>query len=53
MGHQRCGALTAAIGTIESGGTAPGHIQSIVDAVRPAYHIAVKQTGDLVDNIVA
>jgi carbonic anhydrase len=52
MGHQRCGAVSAAIHTIESGGTAPGHIQSIVDALRPAYHVAVKQTGDLVDNVV-
>jgi carbonic anhydrase len=52
MGHERCGAVSAAIHTIESGGTAPGHIQSIVDALRPAYDVAVKETGDLVDNVV-
>ncbi len=52
MGHQRCGAVNAAIHTIESGGTAPGHIQWIVDALRPAYHVAVRQTGDLLDNMV-
>lgn len=52
MGHERCGAVVAAIHTIESGGTAPGHIQSIVDALRPAYDVAVKKTGDLVDNMV-
>ncbi len=52
MGHQRCGAVSAAIHTIQTGGTAPGHIQSIVDALRPAYDVAIKQTGDLVDNMV-
>jgi carbonic anhydrase len=52
MGHQRCGAVEAAIHTIQSGGKAPGHIQAIVDALRPAYHVAVKQPGDLLDNMV-
>jgi carbonic anhydrase len=52
MGHQRCGAVSAAIHAIEHGGTAPGHIQSVVDALRPAYRVAVKQAGDLVDNMV-
>jgi carbonic anhydrase len=52
MGHQRCGAVSAAIQTIESGGTAPGHIQSIVDALRPAYDVAIREPGELVDNMV-
>jgi carbonic anhydrase len=52
MGHQRCGAVDAAIHTIQSGGTAPGHIQAIVNALRPAYKVAIKQSGDLLDNMV-
>ncbi|MGP0051030.1 MAG: carbonic anhydrase [Solirubrobacteraceae bacterium] len=52
MGHQRCGAVNAAIHTIQAGATAPGHIQTIVDALRPAYDIAVGEAGDLVDNMV-
>ena len=52
MGHQRCGAVDAAIHTIQHGGTAPGHIQAIVDALRPAYDVAITQSGDLVDNMV-
>lgn len=52
MGHQRCGAVSAAIHTIQSGGTAPGHIQAIVDALRPAYRVAIRQSGDLLDNMV-
>ncbi len=52
MGHQRCGAVVAAIHTIKEGGTAPGHIQSIVDALRPAYDVAITEPGDLVENMV-
>ena len=52
MGHQRCGAVNAAIQTIQSGGAAPGHIQAIVDALRPAYAVAIKQSGDLLDNMI-
>jgi carbonic anhydrase len=52
MGHQRCGAVKAAIQTIESGGTAPGHIQAVVDALRPAYHAALHKPGDQLDNTI-
>lgn len=43
--------MVAAIHTIESGGHAPGHIQAIVDALRPAYDVAIHRSGDLVDNM--
>jgi carbonic anhydrase len=52
IGHQSCGAVKAAIEVIQSGGRAPGQIQSIVDALRPAYALAVRQRGDLVENMV-
>jgi carbonic anhydrase len=52
MGHQRCGAVKAAIQTIESGGTAPGQIQAVVDALRPAYHAALHEPGDQLDNTI-
>jgi carbonic anhydrase len=52
MGHQRCGAVEAAIEVIQAGTRAPGHIQAVVDALRPAYALAVKQRGDLIDNMV-
>lgn len=51
MGHQRCGAVKGAIDLIKSGGAAPGHIQPIIDGLRPAYAVAVKETGDLIDNM--
>ena len=52
LGHQRCGAITAAIESIQTGVPAPGHITAIVDALRPAYDAAVGQPGDLVENMV-
>jgi len=52
LGHQRCGAVEKSIQVIESGGRAPGHIQAVVDALRPAYCVAKRQPGDLVDNMV-
>lgn len=52
LGHQRCGAVIAAISAIESGKPAPGHIQAVVNALRPAYRVAVGQRGDLVENMV-
>lgn len=44
--------MEKAITVIESGGRAPGHIQAVVDALRPAYRVAKPQPGDLVDNMV-
>jgi carbonic anhydrase len=52
LGHQRCGAVIAAISAIESGEPAPGHIQAVVNALRPAYRAAAGQPGDLVENMV-
>jgi len=52
LGHERCGAVIAAIEAIQSGVLAPGHIQAVVDALHPAYEVAVRQPGDLVENMV-
>jgi carbonic anhydrase len=52
LGHQRCGAVSAAISAIETGEPAPGHIQAVVDALKPAYRVAKQQSGDLLDNMV-
>lgn len=53
LGHQRCGAVIAAIEVIQSGGRAPGHIQAVVDALRPAYAAASSEPSiDLVEGMV-
>ncbi|MDP9793449.1 carbonic anhydrase [Catenuloplanes nepalensis] len=35
LGHERCGAISATINAINTGASAPGHIASIVEALRP------------------
>ena len=45
LGHQRCGAVEAAKQTIAAKGTAPGHIESLVTAIKPAVEATAK--GDL------
>lgn len=53
LGHERCGAVIATINAIQhEGGHAPGHLQAIVDALKPAYNAAIGRPGDLVDNMV-
>jgi len=42
LGHQDCGAVKAAKETIAAKGKAPGHIQSLVIAIRPAVEATVK-----------
>jgi len=48
MGHQRCGAVTAATESGDPG----GHLPVLVAAIRPAVEAARKLPGDLVDNAV-
>jgi carbonic anhydrase len=52
LGHQGCGAVQAAIESIRHNTTAPAHIAAVADALRPAYAVASKQSGDIVDNMV-
>jgi carbonic anhydrase len=52
LGHQRCGAVAAAIAAIRDDDRAPGHIQAIVDALRPAHDAAQGEPGDLAANMV-
>ncbi|HEU0275127.1 MAG TPA: carbonic anhydrase [Candidatus Udaeobacter sp.] len=46
LGHQRCGAVDAARETIAAKGKAPGHIQSLVTAIKPAVEATAKQDLD-------
>ena len=48
VGHEKCGAVSAAV----AGGHAPGHIASIVESISPAVEAAKDQSGDKVDNTV-
>ena len=48
LGHERCGAVSAAV----AGGHAPGHISEIVESIAPAVTATRDQEGDAVDNAV-
>jgi carbonic anhydrase len=48
MGHQKCGAVTAAA----ESGEAEGHLPSLLGLIRPAVERARAQPGDLIDNAV-
>src|SRR5216110_140892 len=48
LGHERCGAVTAAL----SGGSAPGHINSLVRDIQPAVVASKGKKGDALDNAI-
>jgi carbonic anhydrase len=48
LGHQKCGAVTAAV----EGGEAAGHLPSLVNLIRPAVEKASALSGDRVANAV-
>jgi carbonic anhydrase len=49
LGHERCGAVTAAL----AGDTAPGHVQSIVRDIQPAVQAVKGKPGDQLHLAVA
>ncbi len=52
LGHEACGAVDATIKSIKDGTTLPGHLPSLVDAIRPAVEAVQGQPGDLLDNAI-
>src|SRR5262249_22307396 len=48
LGHQKCGAVTAAV----EGGEAGGHLPSIVNLIRPAVEQAKSEPADRLDNAI-
>jgi carbonic anhydrase len=49
LGHQRCGAVMAALAS----DTAPGHVASLVRDIQPAVNAAKGKPGDATDNTIA
>ncbi len=52
LGHERCGAVGAAMAVVESNATFPGSIQRVVEPIVPAVLAARAQKGDLFANSV-
>ncbi|MBP9888233.1 MAG: carbonic anhydrase [Leptospiraceae bacterium] len=48
LGHTKCGAVSAACTVPE----VPGHIVTLINAIKPAAEIAKEMDGDLVENVV-
>lgn len=48
LGHEKCGVVDAAV----KGGHAEGHIQNLIEAIRPVVEKEKKNKGDLLDNSV-
>jgi carbonic anhydrase len=48
LGHERCGAVMAAV----EGEELPGHIKSFVKAIEPVLASARNKQGDILDNAV-
>lgn len=53
LGHQRCGAVSAAYKSLQEGKPLPGNLQAITKALEPAYELTVKDPGaDPVDTMI-
>jgi len=52
LSHERCGAVKAAVETLDAGGEAPGHIAELVRKLKPAIEKSKASPGDKIDNAV-
>jgi carbonic anhydrase len=52
LGHTKCGAVDATVKAVKDGQEFPGHIPSLIKALRPAVKTAQDQPGDLLDNSI-
>ena len=52
LGHDSCGAVSAAIKSLKDGTTLPGHLPSLVTGVAPAVNAVLPQGGDTLGNAI-
>jgi len=50
LGHERCGAIASTIEAVQDGTGFPGHIPSLVHALKPAVDEELGRPGDLLQN---
>jgi carbonic anhydrase len=50
LGHEACGAVDATIKSVKDGTTLPGHLPSLVAALKPAVDAVQGQSGDILAN---
>jgi carbonic anhydrase len=52
LGHDKCGAVDAAIKTVKDHAELPGHLPHLVASIRPAVEKALPEPGDLLENAI-
>jgi carbonic anhydrase len=52
LGHDKCGAVDAAIKTVKDGAELPGYLPELVDHIAPAVKSALLEPGDLLTNTI-
>ena len=52
LGHEACGAVDATIKSVKDGTTLPGHLPSLVAALKPAVDAVQGQGGDTLGNAI-
>ena len=52
LGHEKCGAVSATLEAVETHASAPGHIGSIVAAIKPAAESVMGKPGDTLENAI-
>jgi len=52
LGHERCGAVDAAIGVVEGAETPPGSIDALTDRITPVVQRTSRGEGDYLDTVI-
>jgi carbonic anhydrase len=52
LGHEACGAVDATVKSVKDGTTLPGHLPSLVAALKPAVDAVQGQSGDVLANAI-
>lgn len=52
LGHDKCGAVDAAIKVVNDGEKLPGHLPGLISHLKPAVKAANGQSGDLLENAI-
>jgi carbonic anhydrase len=52
LGHQKCGAVDAAIKVVKDKAELPGHLPGLAKKIRPAVEDVIGKPGDLLDNAI-
>ncbi|MGB6505496.1 MAG: carbonic anhydrase [Xanthobacteraceae bacterium] len=52
LGHEACGAVDATIKSVKDGTTLPGHLPSLVAAIKPAVDAVQGKPGDMLANAI-